>query len=65
MLKSNIKWRKIYELTRLLGLNSIDVEILITDKKQSCKQVCLTDGPPNYLSTMYGTISIKDFKLNH
>ncbi len=58
--KSNIKWRKLNELTRTLGLNSKDVETIMIERKPSSEQVCLTDGPPNYLSTLYGTVSIKD-----
>ena len=59
--KSNIKWRKLIEITRMLGINSKDVETIMTDRKPSNEQVCLTDGPPNYLSALYGVVSIKDF----
>ena len=61
--KSNIKCKKLYELTRLLGISSIDVEKIMTDRKPSSEQVYLTDGPgPSmYKSAMYGAVSIKDF----
>ena len=60
---SNIKVRKLYELTRMLEISSIDVEKIMTDKKPSNEKVCITDGPrpPMYKSAMYGAVSIKDF----
>jgi len=59
--KSNIKWRKLYELTRMIGISSIDVEKIMTERNPSSKQVCIADGPPDYCSALYGSVSIKDF----
>jgi hypothetical protein len=60
--KSNIKWRRLNELTKLLDINNIDIVTIITDIKPSNEQVCITDGPSHYNSGMYSVVSIKDFK---
>ncbi len=59
--KSNIKRERINELTDMLEISRIEVESILANRASSDEQGCLIAGPPEYLSAMYGAVSIKDF----
>lgn len=58
--KSNIEQKNLNKLLRLLDINSNDIEKILTEKKPTDKQDYLTDGPRDYMSGLYGVVSIKD-----
>jgi hypothetical protein len=58
--KSNIECGNLNKLIRLLEIDSNDLKTIITDKKPTIKQEYLTDGPRDYMSGLYGVVSIND-----
>ena len=58
--KSNIRWEKINNLLKSLEIDSNDIETIITEKKPTIKQDYLTDGPKDYMSGLYGVVSINN-----
>jgi len=59
--KSNIKRERINELTDMLEISRMEIENILANRTSLNEQDCLTVGPPEYLSAMYGAVSIKDF----
>ncbi len=54
--------RKIYYVGQKIGLNKKDINNILNNAQSINEQTSLATGPPDYLCTFYGTISIKDFK---
>ena len=62
IVKKNKKISKnLYEVSQKLGLDKKEVYNLITDVMSGNEQITIANGPIEYLSTMYGTISVNDF----
>ena len=51
---------EIYKLGKKLGLNKMDINIVLVNTNN--KQTSLSLGPPWYPGNRYGVISIKKFK---
>ena len=56
---------KIYEIGRTIGLNKKEISSILNDTPIRNEQFYFNGGPIDYLSSLYGTISTKDFFIRN
>lgn len=54
--------KDIYELGANIGLNLIDIKIILNETSQITESASNKLGPEPYIGGFYGTVSIKDIK---
>jgi len=57
----NFTISKIYELGTKLGLNKLDMDIVLVNSNAETEQASFSIGPCWYPGNRYGAISFKDF----
>ena len=60
---NNINQRLLYNGTKILGMTEKDINTILNEKTNTTEHIFISAGPwdNGYLSSYYGSISIKDF----